>query len=115
MPDHEQALHYLVAGAGMSVAHEEAVWQRRELRGPRLLVALVIARRAHSNGVAQLGVDFIAHEARLSPRTVQRCLRDLCHSGHLVPIHEPTRGGKHRKGRYRVLDVPHGTVTEGAQ
>ena len=86
----------------MSVSISKAVWKRARARGTDLVILLCLADFADEDGVAAPSVATIAHQARIVPRSVAKCLAKLKRSGQ---IREAGRGPK-GVVRYRVTLSP---------
>lgn len=68
----------------MSVKILSWVWEHSQMNGPRLLVLLAIADSANNDGWCWLGMDSIAHKARLDTRNTQRYVRDVATAGEII-------------------------------
>ncbi len=67
----------------MSISVIEMVWSHSTQKSGNLLVLLAIADNAWDSGYAYPGVDYLAAKTRMSPRNVQRCIRNLEAAGEL--------------------------------
>ena len=78
----------------MSVSISKAVWERAQARGTDLVILLCLADFADENGVAAPSVATIAHQARILPRSVAKCLAKLKRSGQIREAGRGPKGGQ---------------------
>lgn len=81
-----------------------AVFEHSEARGNDRLVLLALADQARDDSWSSWpSVRTIATKARVSERTVQRCIRALAADGHIVIIERSSSEGRYATNRYLIL------------
>ncbi|MBB2697683.1 UNVERIFIED_ORG: hypothetical protein GGI66_002343 [Rhizobium esperanzae] len=97
----------------MSIKVMSIVWSRAPVQSGDLLMLLALADNADDNGIAFPSVTYLASKARMSPRNVQLCLRNLERSGfiQIVPRGGPSGANKYRVNLKILRELPDEYVT----